>query len=197
MSDDSAAPVTAPRCAFCLTPFAEGEEVVACPDCRASYHQDCWEENGGCAVYGCRQVPVVQSRQAIEIPISYWGQEEKACPSCGQKILAAAVRCRHCGTTFVSARPENTAEYQRRALLEERMPEVRRHAIWLFICCVIPLSAPVGLVWGAIWYPPHREEVRALPLLYGVLVKLGLAAAAVLTVACAVLTVMYVLVRAP
>jgi hypothetical protein len=27
--------------------------VEICPDCELVHHLDCWEENEGCAVYGC------------------------------------------------------------------------------------------------------------------------------------------------
>jgi hypothetical protein len=140
-------------------------------------------------------VPAVESRQAIEIPMSYWGQENKPCPACGRQILAAAVRCRHCGATFASARPQGSAEFQRRTSMDRRLPEVRRLVVWMFVCCVVPLTSPVGAVWGAVWYPAHREEVEALPPLYRALCKIGIGAAIVLTVGVAVMTCLYAIVR--
>ncbi len=186
---------TVTTCPFCLTAIAGDEPTETCPSCHAVYHRECWEENNGCAVYGCAKVPVIQSRSAIEIPISYWGQENKPCSACGQQILAAAVRCRHCGATFASARPENAVEFQSRAALNERLPEARRTVIWLFVVSVVPFLAPVGAIWGLIWHRAHREEVRALPSLYGALRKIGLATAIVLTVALVVLTCLYAAVR--
>jgi hypothetical protein len=41
-------------CPYCQTPIAQGEEEVHCPACRTPHHRQCWQENGGCAVYGCR-----------------------------------------------------------------------------------------------------------------------------------------------
>jgi hypothetical protein len=41
-------------CPYCQTPIAEDEEEVHCPACRTPHHRQCWQENGGCAVYGCR-----------------------------------------------------------------------------------------------------------------------------------------------
>jgi hypothetical protein len=184
-----------PACPFCLAGIGDGEATAACPACHAVYHQECWQENGGCAVYGCTQVPAVESRQAIEIPMSYWGQENKPCPACGRQILAAAVRCRHCGATFASARPQDSAEFQRRTSMDQRLPEVRRLVVWMFVCCVVPLTSPVGAVWGAVWYPAHREEVEALPPFYRALCKIGIGAAIVLTVGVAVMTCLYAVVR--
>jgi len=40
-------------CPLCQTRVLRGEVFVSCPSCHAQYHDDCWEYNGGCAVYGC------------------------------------------------------------------------------------------------------------------------------------------------
>lgn len=41
-------------CPFCQTPVQAGADHVTCPECKTPYHPDCWQENNGCAVYGCR-----------------------------------------------------------------------------------------------------------------------------------------------
>lgn len=184
-----------PVCAICLSPIADADAKSACPSCHAEYHAECWQENGGCAVYGCSQVPVVEKRQAIEIPISYWGQENKNCPKCGRQILAAAVRCRHCGATFESARPQDADEFQQRSELSKRLPSAKRMIIWMFIFSVVTCLAPIGAVWGIIWYPSHREEIRALPSLYGALCKIGLGVAIGQTVIVVLMTLLFSLVR--
>jgi hypothetical protein len=188
-------PAGSPVCAICLSPIQSDQNKASCPACRAEYHADCWEENGGCAVYGCAQVPAVEQRHAVEIPVSYWGQENKPCPACGREILAAAVRCRHCGATFASARPEDSAEFQQRSDLEKRLPAVRRTVIWLFIFCVLPCLAPIGAIWGVVWYPAHRQEVNALPSLYPALCKIGLGVAIAQAIALVVLGLLYSVVR--
>jgi len=174
-----ASTVSAQVCSICQTPIAADEAKTACPACAAEYHAGCWEENNGCAVYGCSEVPVVEMRQSIEIPISYWGQENKPCPSCGREILAAAVRCRYCGATFSSASPEDAGEFQERRERNRRLPGVRRAVIWLFVGCVVPCLAPIGLLWGGIWYARNRDDVLALPSLYAALCKIGLGVAIV------------------
>src|ERR1700689_4080854 len=100
-------PVSGTLCAICQSPFAADDESTPCPACRSVYHSDCWQENGGGAGYGWPQVSPAEGRVALEIPAAYWGQEEKPCPRCKRQILAAAVRCRHCGATFSSSRPED------------------------------------------------------------------------------------------
>ena len=161
-------------CAICQSPFAEGEEAVACPACHAPYHAECWEENGGCGVYGCEHVPKVAMRGGMEVPTSYWGRENKPCPVCGSEILAAAVRCRHCGATFASAQPEDAEAFRRRAQLQIGAPAVRRRAIWTFIFCVLPITAPVAAVVALLWWTSSREQIKALPGLYSSLARLAL-----------------------
>lgn len=161
-------------CSYCQSHLAEGEPVSVCPDCAAGYHPECWQENGGCAVYGCKQTPATEARTAMEVPVSWWGRENKPCPSCGQEILAAALRCRHCGATFASARPEDRAEYQQRTSVVAEQPGLRTRVIWFFALSSVPLSAPVGAFMGWTWYWPNRAKVETLPTIYPALARLGL-----------------------
>jgi hypothetical protein len=183
-------------CAICQCPIGGGEGRTACPDCRAEYHEDCWQENGGCAVYGCPQVPQVEARRSVEIPVSFWGQENKPCPACGREILAAAVRCRYCGATFSSAKPEDREAFNQRAALEQRLPKVRQWVIWLFVLSVLPCTAPIGGLWSLIWYPLRRQEVEALPSLYSALAKIGIAVGLGQTVLLALMAMIYSLAHA-
>jgi hypothetical protein len=45
--------VTKKICAYCQTPLKNISEEISCPSCNTFYHKDCWNENRGCAVYGC------------------------------------------------------------------------------------------------------------------------------------------------
>jgi hypothetical protein len=189
--DDSAKTV----CSYCLAAVGEQEPAVSCPACHTVYHQECWAENGGCGVYGCTEVPAVESRRAIEVPVSYWGQENKPCPACRQEILAAALRCRHCGATFVSARPEDAVEFQARAAINASLDKTRQTVTWIFILSVVPFLAPIGAAWGAIWLRANRDSVRALPALYGALARIGLIVSIALTITIVALTGLYIGVR--
>ncbi|MEP7146797.1 MAG: hypothetical protein ABI792_07285 [bacterium] len=40
-------------CNFCQTHIKNETETFYCPSCNSPYHNDCWVENKGCAVYGC------------------------------------------------------------------------------------------------------------------------------------------------
>lgn len=162
-------------CGICLSVIEHGEPMNICPACSASYHEECWQENKGCAVYGCSETPPVEQRSSVEIPVSYWGQENKPCPACGKEILAAATRCRFCGATFTTAQPEDASAYNQRSERDKRLPQIRQNIIWIFVLSVIPCTAPIGGLWGLVWFATHRSDVKALPSLYSALCKIGIA----------------------
>jgi hypothetical protein len=166
-------PTAASLCAICQSPLAPQDELTQCPECHSAYHTDCWQENGGCAIYGCAQVPATEGRDTLEIPAAYWGQEEKPCPACGRQILAAAVRCRYCGATFASSRPEERDEFDKREKISARLPKLKRMAVLLFIFGALPCTALVAGVVGLIWYLVNREAINSLPPLYAGLAKVG------------------------
>jgi hypothetical protein len=157
--------------------LAPGESTVACPACRGQYHAECWQYNGGCGVYGCAQAATTERLTSLEIPASYWGREDKPCPSCGQSIMAAAVRCRHCGATFSSATPVGAAAYHRRKELQSKLPGLRTFAIWLLVFSLIPCTAPLAAIAGLFWYLANREAIRALPPLHSAIGKIALGVA--------------------
>jgi len=183
-------------CAICQTPLIDGDNVVACPSCHAPYHAECWQENGGCAVYGCEQVPQVGMRSGMEIPASFWGRENKPCPACGAEILAAAVRCRHCGATFSSAQPEDAEAFRKRSEQGQTVPALRRQVIWIFIFCVVLLTAPIAAFFALAWRNSHREEIKALPALHAGLVRLALIVGLGQTALAVIMGVLYAAFRA-
>ena len=51
---DENSPFLGEGCALCKEPFAEGEEIVICPEDGSRHHSDCWRANGNhCTAYGC------------------------------------------------------------------------------------------------------------------------------------------------
>lgn len=51
------ADVVGKTCPYCRFPIKAGEAVQRCPSCGEPHHRDCWVENGGCTIYGCRSSP--------------------------------------------------------------------------------------------------------------------------------------------
>ena len=158
------------HCGVCQTPIQAGEEVGRCPRCDAPHHAECWAENGGCATYACPLGPVTVKERA-ELPESHWGQEEKVCPGCGERIKVAALRCRYCGLVFKDRSPH--AESPRR--ISRRVPLV------IFLAGILPPTAPLALAAGGLWALFRRRELRRLVGFDRVLLWVGLGCAAIMT----------------
>ena len=171
--------VEAGVCIVCRTEIPG--ENVSCPSCGACFHPDCWDYNGGCGVYGCESAAETEGLNTLEIPASYWGREDKDCPSCGQTILAAAMRCKHCGATFQSATPQGRAAYRERQQAQSDAPQLRTTAICLLIFSLIPCTAPLVAIIGSIWLISQRRAIRTLPPLTAALGKIAVAVAWIAT----------------
>lgn len=183
-------------CAVCQTPLEQGQPASSCPSCKTLYHPECWEDNCGCGIYGCDKAPTPEPRKELEIPASFWGQEQKPCPSCGKTIQAAALRCRNCGAIFKSARPEDTKEFFSRKRVEKSLPKIRKGAVKIFIFCLIPLTAPFASLIGIFWHQSKKGKLEKLPPIYAAFVKLGLLAGIVQTFFIFLMTILYAIFRA-
>ena len=69
-----------PVCPYCRMPFDEASPPrVFCTACGMPHHQDCYEENAGCTVFGCARAPADDPKiqvshgdlSAVTIPQSY------------------------------------------------------------------------------------------------------------------------------
>ena len=54
------------ECAICQSSIYPAELTHACPKCGLVFHAECWQENFGCASYGCEQVNALAPK--IDIP---------------------------------------------------------------------------------------------------------------------------------
>lgn len=44
-------------CPYCQNRIAADSEVTICPACNTPHHRECWNYNGGCTTFGCREAP--------------------------------------------------------------------------------------------------------------------------------------------
>jgi len=50
--------MTEPVCPYCRMPFDEASPPkIFCTACGMPHHEDCYQENGGCTVFGCKCAP--------------------------------------------------------------------------------------------------------------------------------------------
>ena len=54
-------------CSICQCPVEPHDEVTECNACGLPFHQECWEENQGCAAYGCRNVHALKQGPDISV----------------------------------------------------------------------------------------------------------------------------------
>jgi hypothetical protein len=56
--ESSAGTVAGPRptCPYCRGEISPSEHL-SCSTCKSPHHEECWQENGGCTVYGCSEAP--------------------------------------------------------------------------------------------------------------------------------------------
>jgi hypothetical protein len=55
-------------CGICQTGVEEGETCVTCASCGLTYHDECWQDNFGCATYGCAEVNALKPGPDLTIP---------------------------------------------------------------------------------------------------------------------------------
>ena len=55
-----------PICPYCRMESGTGEgERIDCPGCGTPHHPDCFQENGGCTVFGCSHAPVDEPKLSV------------------------------------------------------------------------------------------------------------------------------------
>ncbi|MCP3980448.1 MAG: hypothetical protein GY716_14185 [bacterium] len=77
-------------------------------------------------------------------------------------IKAAAIRCRFCGTTFESARPQESRQFEERQQVKSRRPAVRLQSFWLLAFGLFTCTAPIAAVVGSFWYVANRSVIASL-----------------------------------
>ncbi len=56
-------------CPYCRGSIEQDEaQSVLCPGCGTPHHADCFEENGGCTVFGCSAAPAAEPKLSIAVP---------------------------------------------------------------------------------------------------------------------------------
>lgn len=163
-------------CAICQIGLEPGHAITVCPGCKSEYHQGCWQENRGCATYGCPNAPPALKREGI-LPgeQAYWGATTKTCPACGETIGVGELVCPFCRERFESPTPLTPEDMQRHAGGHRPLAtEGRTGALLLFILSLFGCTAPFILLVGGIWYAQNGRKLREGSPLHRILALVGL-----------------------
>jgi TM2 domain-containing membrane protein YozV len=63
--------MSAAICPYCRAAIEPDDEQAVCPGCGTPHHADCFEENGGCTVFGCTAAPPAEPKLSIGAPDLY------------------------------------------------------------------------------------------------------------------------------
>lgn len=136
-------------CSICQCQIVAGEQILRCPECKLPFHSDCWNENGGCAQYGCKCAPQDAKAQAGLQTSNVWG-EEKPCPACRRIIKSQALKCRFCGAGFESADLITSDEYSSREYEGSEYVAARNKVIGMFFAAITGCLSPLMVILFAV-----------------------------------------------
>ncbi len=55
-------------CPYCRAPISAEEPTTGCSGCGTKHHQDCYEENRGCTIFGCSCAPAEEAKVSVSAP---------------------------------------------------------------------------------------------------------------------------------
>ncbi len=94
-------------CPVCCAEIQQDEKTTICPHCSMPHHQDCWNDNHGCATYGCKSSGCLKpSPMSIDVDTyesaPTLSQRFSVCPQCQTQLSAGTVFCWKCGADLGS-----------------------------------------------------------------------------------------------
>lgn len=138
-------------CPYCQSNIKRNADKVLCPLCSTPHHKECWEDNGGCTTYGCRNNPGKGDNETQEyVDVGSLTVEEinkqiekeerlliktATCPNCRNPVDDESVFCNTCGYKLKEIDTEEKQnefekEFQRR--YKEKTIFNRRRKYFLF-----------------------------------------------------------------
>lgn len=92
------------QCPVCCSPIEPNSDTVTCPNCKMVYHKECWDDNNGCATYGCSSAGCLKPPpMKIDLADTSFNSGARGssganqCPYCKTPLESGATFCWSCG----------------------------------------------------------------------------------------------------
>jgi hypothetical protein len=161
-------------CQICFNKIEISEAPVSCPKCKALYHKECWDEYGGCSVYGCEKAPEYKKNELEEkYAGAVWGRETKNCPFCSESIPMNTLRCPACGEEFKDVLQTDRRSIYRApvqpVVADPREKETQNVIYTFFFLSLLGCMSPFIILFATIWYYQTRERIVKLSPIFRLL----------------------------
>ena len=148
------------ECAICQSSIYPAETTHTCPSCGLVFHTECWQENFGCASYGCSQVnalaPKVDVPPAADLPLP---ADEPVEPLpwdfllLGASALALALSALSYGIpSLLAAAAVGFRIWKKQAY---------RNPILIAAAAVCLVGLVGGILVSRFWFTPHTDDYTA------------------------------------
>ena len=95
-------------CPYCGEKFAEGDDIVVCPECGTPHHRDCYKEHSACANEEKHGDFEWKPALSAAVPHKHENAERGeniVCRYCGSENSGDTRYCKNCGAPFEGTRP--------------------------------------------------------------------------------------------
>ena len=153
------------KCPYCQSLIKDEAGTIFCSDCGTPHHIECWQENGGCTTYGCKENPVtlpeveesneikgidvgdrtVEELSRIIKPEIKVTHEEIDCKYCSKKIDSNSKFCKHCGEKLTEDITSSSFEAEYKDRYKENI-SIKKKSRLLTIFSITALSIFIVLI---------------------------------------------------
>lgn len=100
-------------CPYCQSKIKDDLDMIVCSLCGSPHHKECYEENGGCTTYGCKNNPGTIKQEVNPNAVDVGGLTIPAarvlvtqtkliqCPECKKEIEENSHYCKYCGYNLI------------------------------------------------------------------------------------------------
>ncbi|HBL40329.1 MAG TPA: hypothetical protein DDY98_01655 [Ruminococcaceae bacterium] len=189
-------------CPYCGNLFADGDDIVVCPECATPHHRACWFAHGHCANEEKHGTDFVWKKTEPTQPESQPEEPQQpkennkgldiVCPDCGKVSPNGTLRCPDCGALlvpFITGEPP-IARFREGFDPNEELCGMKSGDIALYCrtggtsyikkCRKCELGQKLTFNWAAFLFSPfwffYRKLYKPGAVLLGVFIALTLAA---------------------